>query len=227
MSQYLITQSLVSAWNYMHECREECQEEAYADFLNTLNRIPKETTREMQNGIDFENLVYSIANGTFRLLEYPADETMRIRGDTILSEKPRYPKWYNGAMAVADRIMGAPVQVKAYRGITVPHYGDLLLYGVLDALRAGTIYDVKFSNKSFGSAELAGKYLNSPQHPAYLYLIPEARNFIYLVSDGEDLYTEEYTRENTRPFEDIAGEFLASLDAMNLLGVYREKWAAR
>lgn len=216
MSRYLITQSLLSSWNHMMTCREEVEEEAYADFLSALNREHKDPTPEMQNGIDFENLVYSIADGTF-----PARESPSAGGEE------EHPRWYNGAKAVADCIRGAPVQVKAYRGITVPHYGDLLVYGVLDALRAGTIYDVKFSNKPFGSAELAGKYLDSPQHPAYLYLIQEARNFIYLVSDGEDLYAEEYTRKNTRPFGEIAREFLESLDAMNLLGIYREKWEAK
>lgn len=104
---------------------------------------------------------------------------------------------------------------------------DLLLYGILDALKAGTIYDVKFSNKSFGSAELAGKYLDSPQHSAYFYLIPEAHTFKYLVSDGEDLYTETYTRDATIPFPELAKMFLTSLDAMRLLDVYKEHWKSK
>lgn len=223
---YLITQSLIGSWNYMMSCREECQEEAYADFLNTLNRIPKETTPEMQNGIDFENLVYSIANGTFQPRKVPTGETARAMGDTVIFEKTEYPKWYEGANAVATLIKGAPVQVKAQRELTIGSM-ELLVYGIMDALKAGIIYDVKFSNKGFGSAELAGKYLDSPQHPAYFYIEPDAREFQYLVSDGVDLYTETYTRANSRPFKEIAEEFLASLDAMNLLSIYKEKWAAR
>lgn len=223
---YLITQSLISSWNYMMSCREECQEEAYADFLNTLNRIPKETTPEMQNGIDFENLVYSIANGTFQPWKVPTGETARAMGDTVIFEKTEYPKWYEGANAVATLIKGAPVQVKAQRELTIGSM-ELLVYGIMDALKAGIIYDVKFSNKGFGSAELAGKYLDSPQHPAYFYIEPEAREFQYLVSDGVDLYAETYTRANSRPFKEIAEEFLASLDAMNLLSIYKEKWAAK
>ncbi len=101
------------------------------------------------------------------------------------------------------------------------------MYGILDALKAGTIYDVKFSNKSFDSAELAGKYFDSPQHPAYLYLLPEAREFTYLVSDGEDLYTETYTRKNSQSLPEIVEEFLMSIDAMGLMPVYLEKWQAR
>ena len=202
---YLMTQSLISSWNYLHQCREESQESAYNDFLNTLNRIPKETTPEMQNGIDFENEVYKAAAGIPR---------------------SAHPKWENGINAVATLIKGAPVQVTAQRELTIGSM-NLLVYGVLDALKAGTIFDVKFSNKGFGSAELAGKYLDSPQHPTYFFIVPEAQEFKYLVSDGEDLYTECYTRKNSRPFEEIAKEFLASLEAMNLLDTYKAKWVSK
>lgn len=204
MAKYLITQSLLSAWSYAHTCFESCAEEAYEEFLNALNRIPKETTPEMQNGIDFENEVYKEAAGTPRV---------------------SHPSWENGIKAVATAIKGAQTQVKAQRECTVGNK-TLLVYGILDALKAGVISDVKFSNKSFGSAELAGKYLNASQHSAYFYIIPEAYRFDYLVSDGEDLYTETYTRSNTRPFEDIAAEFLNSIEAMGLMSVYEEKWLA-
>lgn len=199
---YLITQSLLGAWSYMFSCSEEFQEKAYSEFMNTLNRIPKEATKEMQNGIDFEKEVYRAAAGLPRSV---------------------HPKWENGINKVATVIQDAPVQVKAQREVSVAGL-DLLVYGILDALKAGIIYDVKFSNKGFGSAELAGKYLDSPQHPTYLFLVPEAREFTYLVSDGEDLYTETYTKENSRPFEEIAREFLESLSYMNLLNVYKDKW---
>lgn len=203
--RFLITQSLVSSWSYLFSCREECQDDALAEFNETLYRVPKMTTQEMQNGLDFEDEVYKV-----------------VRGDP----RTPHPKWENGINAVATRISGAKLQVKAYREFSVGGI-DLLLYGVFDALRAGTIYDVKFSNKGFGSAELAGKYLDSPQHPAYLYLEPDAREFTYLVSDGEDLYTETYTRKNTRSFEEIAAAFLTSIEAMGLMHVYKSKWETK
>ena len=201
--RYLITQSLVSAWNYLMTCRDECKDDALTDFLNTLNRVPKETTPEMQNGIDFENAVYATAAGL----------------------APSRPAWEKGIRAVAEIIKGAPVQVKAQRELSV-HGMDLLVFGIMDALKAGVIYDVKFLNKGFGSVELAGKYLDSPQHPAYFYIEPDAYEFQYLVSDGQDLYIEKYTPAITRPFPEIAEEFLAYLDAMNLLDTYKEKWTA-
>lgn len=201
--RYLITQSLVSSWNYLMTCRDECKDDALTDFLNTLNRVPKETTPEMQNGIDFENAVYATAAGF----------------------APSRPAWEKGIRTVAEIINGAPVQVKAQRELSV-HGMDLLVFGIMDALKAGVIYDVKFMNKGFGSVELAGKYLDSPQHPAYFYIEPDAYEFQYLVSDGQDLYVEKYTPSITRPFPEIAEEFLAHLDAMNLLDTYKEKWTA-
>ena len=203
--RYKITQTLIGSWLYLHNCRDECKEDAYTDFLNNLNRIPIPSNEAMQKGHDFEESVYSVAKGG------------------LISEGN---SWANGITAVATAIKGAQTQVKASRELRI---GDMTLfvYGVLDALKAGTIYDVKFSTKGFRSAELAGKYLDSPQHSTYFFIVPEAREFIYLVSDGDDLYTERYTPENSRPFEEIAKEFLAALDSMGLLDTYKEKWALK
>lgn len=205
MSGILITQSLISSWDYAMNSREECQEEAYQSFLDTLHKIPKEQTPEMLNGILFEDEVYRAARSE------PRDA---------------HEKWEAGIQSVASIVRGAPFQIRLSRHLRVSGE-DLLVYGVLDSMKAGTIYDVKFLNKSFGSADLAGKYLDSPQHPAYLFLAPEALDFVYLVSDGKDLYTERYTRKNTRPFSEIAAEFLDFLRAANLFDTYKELWSAK
>ena len=124
------------------------------------------------------------------------------------------------------RSKGAPSQIRVQREIEVLGY-TFLLYGVLDSLQAGVIFDVKYKSKSFGSLDLAGSYLDSPQHPAYLYLVPEAHEFQYLVSDGTDLYREVYPREETRSITDIISEFITSIEAMGLLDIYLEKWVAK
>lgn len=102
-----------------------------------------------------------------------------------------------------------------------------IAYGILDVLKAGTIYDVKFKSRNFKDVELAGTYLESPQHPMYFYIVPEAREFVYLVSDGSDLYTERYTPDTSRPISDIIGEFILSITSMGLLDTYKEKWLAK
>ena len=99
---------------------------------------------------------------------------------------------------------------------------DLVLYGRLDALKAGTVYDIKFSGKYE-----RGKYTDSTQHPVYLELIPEADAYSYLVSNGSDLWTETYRREESRDIEPIIYDFLDWLYCMGLMDLYREKWLAK
>lgn len=205
MERLLITQTLLSSWGYMYTCHESMTDKAHEDFLRTLNREKKATTEAMQNGIDFENEVYKEAAG---------------------AERKPHPKWEKGIKAIAEIIKGAPVQIKVSRELDIGKH-RLLIYGILDALQAGTIYDVKFTNKSFSSTELAGKYFDSPQHPAYLYMVPEAYCFTYLVSDGEDLYAETYTRKNSCAIEEIVKAFLDDLERADLMRIYAEKWIAK
>lgn len=203
--RYLITQSLLSAWNYVHSCYEGCEEDAMASFLSTLRREPSEVTEAMQNGIEFEDEVYAQASGQLR---------------------PPHPKWERGICEVAALLSGAQFQVRVQRELTIDGM-TFLVYGVLDALQAGTIYDVKFKNKSFGSVDLAGEYFDSPQHPFYFYLVPEALKFRYLVSDGQDLYIEEYRPDETKDAGELIREFVAFLKASDLLDTYKQFWAAR
>ena len=102
-----------------------------------------------------------------------------------------------------------------------------LVYGVLDALQAGIISDVKFKNKSFGSLDLAGEYFDSPQHPFYFFMVPEARLFRYLVSDGTDLYIEQYTPDETPDAGELIAEFVDFLNVSGHMETYKKYWAAR
>ncbi len=79
---------------------------------------------------------------------------------------------------------------------------DVVLYGRLDALKAGTIYDIKFS-KGYER----GKFYSSTQHPTYMLLIPEAQTFSYLVSNGMDVWTECYRRDETPDIRPIISDF--------------------
>ena len=205
MPRYMITQSLLSSWDYVFNCAEGSEEEAKADFLRALSREKSEPNQAMLDGIEFETEVYAAAAG-----------------------KPRQPhrKWESGIQKVAAIIRGAPVQLRVSREIEVAGM-TFLVYGVLDALKAGTIYDVKYKVKSFNSVEVAGSYLNSAQHPAYFYCVPEAHEFQYLVSDGDDLYIERYTPQDCRHISEFIGEFVPSVRNMGLLDLYKEKWQAK
>ena len=54
----------------------------------------------------------------------------------------------------------------------------------------------------------------------YLELIPEAKEFIYLVSNGKYVWTEKYTREETPSIYPIIQNFFEYLNNLNLMLVY-------
>lgn len=200
---YLITHSLLSAWLYAMQdnpyADSTTEKDYYQDFLRILRKEPGEQTEAMQTGIEFENLVTDIVNGD---------------GDTE-------HKWYEAACKVASAIKGGWLQYKAKKEITVSGI-KILLYGRLDVLKAGTIIDVKFS-KSYDR----GKYIDSTQHPAYMELIPEAGEFTYIVSNGSEVWTETYRRDETPDIIPIIEAFLAYLQENDLWEVFTSFWAAR
>lgn len=201
---YLITHSLLSAWLY--SMRDNPYADATSetsskeDFLRVLRREPTPTTEAMQNGIDFENLVTDIVHG------------VEIDPGT---------KWLDAAKRVAEIVKGAQLQYGASVKMRV-HNLDLVLYGRLDALKAGHIQDIKFS-RSYER----GKYFDSTQHPMYLEIIPEADDFTYVVSDGTEVWTETYRREETQSIVPIINEFLSWLDMTGYMEMYQHYWPAR
>lgn len=205
MPRYMVTHSLLSAWQYaMSEdpyADATTERDPMEDFMKVLRREPREVTEAMQNGLDFEALVYRLARGI--------NETTN-----------KDDKWYDAASQIADVIRGGTIQYKAKTDLRVAGT-NILLFGVLDVLKAGTVYDVKFS-KSYER----GKYFDSTQHPAYFRLIPEAQDFTYLVSNGSAVYTETYRREETRSIEPVISDFLLWLQSSRLMDTYKEKWRA-
>ena len=202
---YLMTHSLLSAWLYSMQDNpfaDATQEDtSKEDFLRVLRREPTPTTEAMQNGIDFEDLVTELVRG-----EQP---------------NPNKTAWMEPAQKVAGIIRGGQLQYVATRKVVVDRT-EFLLYGRLDALKAGRIYDIKFS-KSYDR----GKYIDSTQHPMYLELLPSAESFTYLVSNGTELWTEKYRRDETRSIFPIIRDFVAYLDGTGLMPIYREHWVAR
>ena len=203
MVRYMITHSLLSSWLYAMKDNpyedSTTERDAYAEFLTVLQREPTPTTEAMQKGIDFENLVTAITEGCNDISD----------------------DWYEAAEKVAQIVKDAPLQVKASREIQVNGI-TILLYGRLDSLKAGVIRDIKFSTKYE-----KGKYIDSTQHPIYFEIVPEAIRFEYIVSNGREVWTESYTREDTRSIIPIISDFLDWLAAHNLLELYKEKWVAK
>lgn len=197
MSKYLMTQSLLSSFGWMLKSDDPAARE---DFVRTLRREPTEQTEPMCNGLEFERLVTLVVAG---------------------HDPPETHKWRNGILATADRLRGATFQVRLSCDLAVDDV-TFLLYGVLDALKAGDVFDTKFS----GTYHL-NKYLSSPQTPMYFKLCPEAKRFTYLISDGEYLYREWYYPDEVRPIEWHIRGFMAYMHRSGLIGLYKEKWRAQ
>lgn len=199
--KYLMTQSLLSSYLYQFNCIDDYSEEAHQSFLDTLNRIYNPPNEAMQRGIEFEKLVYKCTDMS-NIDDVSTDEVM-------------------SAIRIADYIDGGRFQYVASKTINISGL-DLVLYGRLDALKAGVIYDIKYTSKYN-----VGKFINSPQHPMYLELIPEAKEFIYLVSNGKSVWTEKYIRDETPSIYPIIQSFLQYLENMDLMQIYINKWKSR
>ena len=127
---------------------------------------------------------------------------------------------YVAACKVARIVKGGWLQYKAKKEITVS--GEkFLLYGRLDVLKAGEIIDTKFS-KGYER----GKYISSTQHPTYMELIPEADRFTYMVSNGSEVWTETYRRDETPSIYPVIEAFVEYLKGNDLWEVYTSHWAA-
>lgn len=190
--KFHLTQSLLSDWQYSF-----VMEDGYERFVKSLNRVPKKPTEKMLNGVAFEGCVNSTLNGAF----IPEDH-----------------KWYKPVMELAKYLHGSQQQVALKRDIIVEGV-CFELFGVLDFLRAGVIYDTKFSD-----SYRLDKYLHSPQHPMYFYLVPEARRFEYLSCDGKFVYKETYYPEDTEPIELTIRQFMRYLEKHNLIETFTSKW---
>jgi hypothetical protein len=109
---FLITPSLYSAWSYWKYC-EGTGEEEMQDLLDTLNKVKKEKSPAMQAGIDFENAIRGVCDGT------------GVTDDFCVLE-------------AADIVKGGMWQQRVSRDLD----GDLV-YGIADVIRRNTIFDIK------------------------------------------------------------------------------------
>lgn len=201
--RYLMTHSLLSSWLYSMKSNPyedlTTERNPEEEFLRVLRREPTETTQAMRNGIEFEDLVTQIAAGE----DVDTDH-----------------KWYAAASKAASKLKGALTQYKAKLPIVVDGI-DILLYGRIDFLKAGVVIDTKFS-QSYDR----GKYIDSTQHPTYLRLIPEAESFMYLISNGTEVWTEVYRRDETCAVEPIISDFLRYLREKGWIKIYFQYWGA-
>ena len=194
-SKLRITQSLLSAWEWSFK-----KDEGYDEFVAALNREKKPLTEAMRDGIRFENVLNSVLLG---------------------EHLPEDHEWKFPIAEMAEELQGARQQVVLFQDTEVDGQ-PLLLHGVLDYLRAGHIWDCKFSKRY----EL-NKYhwSKTPQTAMYFALVPEAFDFTYIISDGKYVYRECYPREIVPPIEPEIKNFMNYLKKHDLWKIFEEKWS--
>ena len=122
-------------------------------------------------------------------------------------------------------------QVKLSKNVTT-ETGNYVLYGRLDCLKAGTIYDYKYT----GSYDV-GKFYGNYQTVIYFEICPEAKKFEYLVcnnyKDGKilddlNIYHEVYRRDEIKTdIKQEIDDFINWLKVNKLLDLYHEKWKSK
>lgn len=132
----------------------------------------------------------------------------------------------------------------AYQVKVSKEHGDYLLYGIIDCLKGGTIYDYKYT-KNYD----VGKFFNNHQTLMYLEMVPEAKKMVYLITNKfdkieypdnnfkdiknieynvGDIFREEYTKDMfPETIDSILHKFETWLKEYNLFDLYTEKWKCK
>lgn len=161
---YLITPSLYNSY-YYYTTLENTEK---IEFLNTLNKVRTPPSETMQRGIDFEDIIFKITEGTtFNLPETLNDKDYKL------------------AKEIAEIVKGGFWQEKLQK-----QQGDYLLYGRADVIKGDTIFDIKRVNNYE-----VGRYFPSIQHLVYMECTG-IEKFRYLISDGSSVYEEYYHKDN-------------------------------
>ena len=189
-----ITKSLLDSWLWAFK-----REDGWDDFLSTLHREKKPPTQAMLEGTRFENVLNNVLKGE----AIPADH-----------------EWASVIAEMSKDLQGSQQQVVLFSDCEV-NGQQFLLHGVLDYLLAGSIWDCKFTKNYH-----LNKYFweGTSQTAMYLALVPEARDFTYIISDGNYVYREKYPRDIVPPIEPIINNFMQYLKKHGLWEVYCEKW---
>ena len=197
---FKITHSLLDAWE--HACGEYSTPESLESFKKTLRKEQTPKTDAMLRGTQFE-----------------ADVTFYAAHDQFQQPVETYTAYEQKAIrAFGDKLRGAVPQVGATKELRVMAM-DFRLVGVADFVKAGVIYDTKRVMRYE-----YGKYFNSTQHPMYFELFPEAREFTYLIFNGQDALEETYRRSDTIPAELAIGRFIRDMRGIGELETYKKYW---
>jgi hypothetical protein len=203
MTKYLITPTLINAYQYYINDEFKSPAESRADFLKTLSREKFEANEAMQKGIDFEEEIFIQCS-----LEKEVGK--KLTSNPICD-------------AIVKIVKGGIWQQTCKKDLQVGNQ-EFLVYGKMDIVKEDTVYDIKFTS----NYEL-GKFLNSAQHLIYLYCTGLPK-FQYLISDGKDYWIEDYYNHANieNKIKSKISDFLGYLENdMEAKKLFETKWGAK
>jgi hypothetical protein len=173
---YAIYPTLLDAFSWYKRSESET---ALQEFIDKVNRVKTPATDPMLRGIAFNEKVDNTIKGVPIFLEKEHDETVKIHDIgcpvEIIEE-------------FSDLFSKSALQVFVDGRLTT-RYGQIKIYGYIDALQGHTIGEFKTT----GKYEFP-KYLHNWQHPCYLHCLKDQsiRRFVYLITDFKNVYREDY-----------------------------------
>lgn len=200
--RYLITPSLLNSWAYIWTCVDNVKE-AESDKICLEDKKSEAQEKALQDFLKTLN-------------REPIEPNIYMKQGIEFEDA-----CYRGETCVSPIIEGGAYQIVGTKEMTVGGI-NFLLYGRLDVLKGGTIYDIKRVMRYAPQ-----KYLKSYQHGCYFELFPNAYRFTYLVFDGKDLHKETYYPDQCVSIEEVIREFIAWLDKNDLLEIFFEKWVSK
>tara|TARA_R100000315_G_C5181176_1_gene105068 strand:+ start:144 stop:779 length:636 start_codon:yes stop_codon:yes gene_type:complete len=177
MTSYLITPTLLNSLKYYLGSDYANRE----DFLKTLSREKFEPNEAMQKGIDFENDIQKVCDGTYRYYDFDCPHEDKSVDKVIDYEKL--------ITKLGEKVKGGYWQESVKKQFEVAGT-KILLYGRCDVIKGDTIYDIKYT-KNYN----LGKFQESTQHLIYMFC-SGLDKFKYLVSDLKSYWIEEYVKQS-------------------------------
>ena len=210
--RYRITATLLNSWQWIWDCVDYVVETENDE----LSKEDKILIAQGKAKSEFVNVL--------KRIPIPDNENMRLGRE-----------YENKVCNGLDEVFSPIVEGGAFQ-VTVTKEVDILgvpitLYGVLDVLKGGRIYDIKRIRKNYKYP----KYKTSHQHSMYLYLVPQSLDFTYLMCDdridskNEEIRakahnTEHYLRENTEDIITVCTQFIMWLKSNDLFDIFIENW---
>lgn len=201
-NSYLITPSLLNAWAFIEQSVEYVRE-SENDIISYEDKCEEMREKAFNDFLKVLNREQVEQNEAMKLGIEFEDET------------------YKGNTCFSDIVKGGAWQVVGKKYETIGEL-DFLLYGRLDVLKAGKIYDIKRV-----SSWKLGKYAKSYQHAFYLHLFSDCNEFEYLIFDGKKGHIEHYYRDECEDIRSVISDFVGWLKNNNLLDLYKEKWRTK